>query len=355
MIPPLLGRSGGELTMIFTPELDSESIILYNVTMQIRRLTYFDYPKIKKLVSYLCTDENDKLAKSIMEEPLGLINAMFPLSLKFKSESFIYVEDKEILGLITICGTPGNPYKINITRLIFKENLYDIGKQLVEFIVHKYGAKGATAFMVTIDECHDELFNLFINGCGFRQCASETLWKIEKPTPQKADFHWRYAQNSDAKKIAQLYNSELINIYKQSLTRDKKEFQEAVFSGLNDYYKTRYVIDEGANILGYFSITTTDNLNYILDITTNSGYEFDYEKIINVMLCEIARKKRAFYPLIKQKKYTKNSERFENYLKSQNYNPIQTQQILVKDFYKPVSQESANWQVFILGENQVTN
>lgn len=355
MIPPLLGRSGGELTMIFTPELDSESIILYNVTMQIRRLTYFDYPKIKKLVSYLCTDENDKLAKSIMEEPLGLINAMFPLSLKFKSESFIYVENKEILGLITICGTPGNPYKINITRLIFKENLYDIGKQLVEFIVHKYGAKGATAFMVTIDECHDELFNLFINGCGFRQCASETLWKIEKPTPQKADFHWRYAQNSDAKKIAQLYNSELINIYKQSLTRDKKEFQEAVFSGLNDYYKTRYVIDEGANILGYFSITTTDNLNYILDITTNSGYEFDYEKIINVMLCEIARKKRAFYPLIKQKKYTKNSERFENYLKSQNYNPIQTQQILVKDFYKPVSQESANWQVFILGENQVTN
>lgn len=341
--------------MIFTPELDSESIILYNVTMQIRRLTYFDYPKIKKLVSYLCTDENDKLAKSIVEEPLGLINAMFPLSLKFKSESFIYVEDKEILGLITICGTPGNPYKINITRLIFKENLYDIGKQLVEFIVHKYGAKGATSFMVTIDECHDELFNLFINGCGFRQCASETLWKIEKPTPQKVDFHWRYAQNSDAKKIAQLYNSELINIYKPSLTRDKKEFKEAIFSGLNDYYKTRYVIDEGVNILGYFSITTTDNLNYILDITTNSGYEFEYDKIINVMLCEIARKKRAFYPLIKQKKYTKNSEKFENYLKSQNYNPIQTQQILVKDFYKPVTQESSNWQVFILGENQVTN
>ena len=73
------------------------------------------------------------------------------------------------------------------------------------------------------------------------------------------------------------------------------------------------------------------------------------------MLCEIARKKRAFYPLIKQKKYTKNSEKFENFLKSQNYNPIQTQQILVKDFYKPIAQESSNWQVFILGENQVTN
>ncbi len=72
------------------------------------------------------------------------------------------------------------------------------------------------------------------------------------------------------------------------------------------------------------------------------------------MLCEIAGKKRAFYPLIKQKKYVKNSEKFGEFLQSQGYKPIQTQQILVKDFYKPIKEESANWKVFILGENQVT-
>lgn len=322
--------------------------------MRIRRLTYFDYPKLKKLISYLCTDDNDKLAKSIMEEPIGFINAMLPLRLKFKSESFILVEDKEILGLITTVKTPGNPYKINITRLIFKENLYNVGKQLVEFIIQKFGAKGATSFTVTIDECHDELFNLFINGCGFRQCASETLWKIERPTPEKSSLNWRYAQSCDAKRIEDLYNSEVINMYKPSLLRDKKEFQDPIFEGFIDYYKTRFVIEENNKILGYFSITTRDNLNYILDITTNSGYDFDYNDIINVMLCEIARKKRAFYPLIKQKKYIKNAEKFGDYLKSKNYLPIQTQQILVKDFYKPVKEESAAWKVFILGENQIT-
>ena len=87
-------------------------------------------------------------------------------------------------------------------------------------------------------------------------------------------------------------------------------------------------------------------------MTLNSGYDFDYEKIINVMLCEIARKKRAFYPLIKQKKYIKDSEKLENHLKTKGYNPIQTKQILVKDFYKPVKQESTNWSVFLLGEDQ---
>lgn len=321
--------------------------------MQIRRLTYFDYPKLKKLISYLCTDENDKLAKSLMEEPVGFVNAMLPLEMKFKSESFILVDQGEILGLITTAKTPGNPYKINITRLIFKENLYDVAKQLVEFVIHKFGGKGATSFSVTIDECHDELFDLFINGCGFRQCASEVLWKIERPVPEKTDLKWRYAQQSDAGAISQLYNAELINIYKPSLIRHEKEFQENLFCGFNDYYKTRYVIEEDKTVLGYFSITTSDNLNYILDVTTNSGYDFDYDSIINTMLCEIARKRRAFYPLVKQKTYTKNSEKFENYLKSKGYLPIQTQQILVKDFYKPVKQESANWNVFLLGENQI--
>ncbi len=325
--------------------------------MQIRRLTYFDYRKLKRLVSYLCSDENDKLAKSIMEEPIGIINAILPLSLKFKSESFILVDEDEILGLITTARTPGNPNKINITRLIFKENFYEVGKRLVEFVIQKFGGLGATSFMVTIDECHDELFNLFINGCGFRQCASETLWKIDKPIPEKPQIKWRYAQNNDAKKIAELYNSEVINIYKPSLLRHPKEFQDAFFSGFNDFYKTRFVIEEDKNILGYFSITTTDNLNYILDLTVNSGYDFEYEKIINVMLCEIARKKKAFFPIIKQKKYIKDSERYENYLTSKGYNPIQTKQILVKDFYKPIKQESANWSVFLLGEDQgvITN
>ena len=165
--------------------------------IKIRRLTCFDHPKLTKLISYLCTDDNDKLEKSLAEEPIGFLNAMLPLKLKFKSEAFILIDKHEILGLITTVRTPGNPYKINITRLIFKDNMYEIGKGLVKYVMEKFGEKGATSFTVTIDECHDELFNLFINGCGFRQCASETLWKIEKPTPKTPHLHWRYAQNSD--------------------------------------------------------------------------------------------------------------------------------------------------------------
>ena len=322
--------------------------------IKIRRLTCFDYPKLKKLISYLCTEENDKLGKSMMEEPAGILNAILPLSMKFKPESFILTEAQEILGLITVVRTPGNPYKINITRLIFKENLYEIGKQLVLFVIQKFQEKGANTFTVTIDECHDELLNLFINSCGFRQCSSETLWKIDKPIPEKCNIKWRYARDNDAKNLAEFYNNEIDSMYKVSLTRHPKEFQNPFFRGFSEYYKNRYILEETDKILGYFSITTSDNLNYILDITTNGAYSLSYKKIINNLLCEIACKKKAFYPIIKQKKYMKNSEKLENYLKEQNYTPIQTQQILVKDCYKTVKQESADWKVFLLGENQIT-
>lgn len=321
--------------------------------IKIRRLTCFDIPKLKKLISYLCTDENDKLAKNLTQESVGFINAMLPLQFKFKSESFIVVQDKEILGLITIQCTPGNCEKINITRLIFKENRYEIGKSLVEFVVQKLGGKGAATFTVTIDECHEELFDLFINGCGFRQCASETLWKIERPTPELKKNGLLYAQNSDAKRISELYNSELVSIYKNSLQRNPKEFTQPLFQGFTKEYKTRYILEESKKLLGYFSITTSDNLNYIIDVTTNSGYEYNYDDILNSLLCEIGKKKHAFYPFIKQKKYTKESERFGEYLKQKGYTPVQTQQILVRDFYKPVSETSQNWEIFVLGENQV--
>ena len=72
------------------------------------------------------------------------------------------------------------------------------------------------------------------------------------------------------------------------------------------------------------------------------------------MLCEIACKKKHSIQSLNKKKYMKNSEELENYLKEQNYTPIQTQQILVKDCYKTVKQESTDWKVFLLGENQIT-
>ncbi|MBP3924672.1 hypothetical protein J6E39_05460 [bacterium] len=323
--------------------------------IRIRRLNCFDIPKIKKMISYLGNTEGAEFTKALKNEILLKAQNLLPLKFCFLPESFVLVSGKEILGLITVAPTSGNPYKINITRLVFLQNMYDVGKQLVEFVIARFGARGAVSFNVSVDECHDELRELFIKGCGFRLCSYENLWKIENfnPTSQnKAPF--RYCQNSDAAAVARLYNSELKSIYKPTLERIKTEFREPFFKGFVNFYKNRYVLEDETKkrIICYLSITTSDNFNFIIDISKNNAYEISYDEIFNFALGEISKRKTKFCAFIKHRQYNENADKFEEYLHSKNLNCIQTKCVLVKDFYKPVKQ-SAIAQVFSFGEQLI--
>ncbi len=323
---------------------------------RIKRLTCFDIPKIKKMAEFLGSDDSDRFTKELRNEAVRTLHFYFPLKYKFLPESYIMLEKDNILGMITVLPTMGNPYKIVITRLIFVNNLYDVGKQLVEFVIARYGAMGAISFSVTIDNSHDELFKLFMNECGFRHCSCENLWKVEnfdyKQYPP-ADF--RVCQNSDAKRVSDLYNSELTSLYKPALLRIKTEFREPFFEGITNFYKNRYVLEETTHkrIIAYLSITTSDNTNFIIDISTSSGYEVSYDRILSFAISEISGKKSDFYIFLKQKKYTNTSERFEEYLHSKGFHCIQTQNVLVKDFYRPIKQTENVLKVFLFGENGI--
>ncbi len=324
--------------------------------MRIKRLTCFDLPKIKKMVSYLGYTENDKLLKVIVEEPMGILNHFLPLKFKFKPESYILIEDDEILGMITVESTSGNPYKINITRLIFKNDFYNIGKQLIDYIVAKYGARGANSFIVFVDQSHDELCTLFVKGCGFRQCSYENLWKLDNFVPQTTQkTAFRVSQDCDAKAIAKLYNAELNTLYKPSMERVPQEYKEIILQGFSTQYKNRYVLDDGDKIIAYLSITTVDNLNFIIDLSLSDGYQFDYDEIINFAISEISRHKNKFTAFLKHRQYAKNADKFEEYLHSRNLNCVQTQCVFVKDFYKPIKEAEGTLKIFLFDENIVAN
>ena len=322
----------------------------------IRRLNCFDASKIKKMITYLGGDE--KFSQAIYTEAFYFIHAILPLKYKFLPESYILLENGEILGLITVAPTSGNPYKINITRLIFKQNLYQIGKQLVEFVIARYGAKGAVSFRVLVDQSHDELLDLFSKGCGFRHCSYENLWKLDNFVPKtdtKATF--RYSQNSDSKYIARLYNSELKNLYKPSLERIKTEYYEPLFAGLSNSYKNRYVLEEPNThkIIAYLSITTSDNYNFIIDMSLNDAFNISYDNVLNFALSQIKMRKSNFCAFLKHRQYTKYADEMEKYLHERNLNCIQTQCVLIKDFYKQIKQEEKTLQLFQFGEVSSTN
>lgn len=320
--------------------------------VRIRKAGYFDKFKLKKMISFLSSDAITHYTKGFMNFPFNIIHDLLPLDLKFLPESHVIEENKEIIGMVTVSPTAGNPYRLVINRLFLEHDYYNAGKQLIEFVISKYGAKGACAFITTIDDSYDELLHLFVDGCGFRQCSCEQLWKMESIRFSKTEnTFFRPFKNSDAQGVAMLFNDSIITHFKHSISRTKDEYIEPIFKGLNDY-KFKYVVEDEnlKTIKAYFSLTTSDNLNYILDVTTSPWYECSWDDILSFTVNQISKRKKEFYLFVKVKKYTTTAENFEQYLNEKGFKCIQNQLVLVKDFYKLIKEAQPMHKVVLFNE-----
>lgn len=308
---------------------------------QIRKTNYFDKSKLKKMISFLGTDAINHYTKVFMNFPFNLIHNLLPLNLKFLPESYVIEENKEIIGMVTVAPTAGNPFKLDINRLFLEQDYFNAGKQLIDFVISKYGAKGASNFVAKIDDSYDELLELFSEGCGFRQCSSEQLWKMDTIRFSKTEnTFFRPFKNSDAQATAMLFNDTVITHFKHSLSKTKQEYQEPLFQGLAEETRFKYVIeDENLKTLkAYFAFSTFDNTNYILDITTSPWYDCSLDDILNFTINQINKRQKDFSLFVKLKKYTTTAETHEQYLLEKGFKCVQNQVVLVKDFYKLVKE-----------------
>lgn len=321
--------------------------------VRIRKTNYFDKFKFKKMISFLSSDAIDHYTKVFMGFPFNTLHSILPLSIKFLPESYVIEENKEIIGMVTISPTRGNPYKLFISRLYLEQDYFNAGKQLLEYVIAKYGAKGATTFVATIDESYDELLHLFADGCGFRQCSSEQLWKMNEMRILKENTSFfRPFKNSDAQAVTMLFNDSIITHFKYSIAKTKNEYLDPIFSGLDDNSQFKYIVEDenSRTVKAYFSITTGDNVNFILDVTTSPWYDCSFEDILNFTINQISKRKKDFYLFVKVKKYTTTAENFEQFLNEKNFKCVQNQLILVKDFYKIIKEEQPLHRVVFLNE-----
>ena len=321
--------------------------------VRIRKTNCLDKFKLKKMISFLSSDAINQYTKVFMNCPFNTIHDFLPLSLKFLPESYVIEDDKIIIGMVSLTPTPGNSFKLNISRLFLEQDYFNAGKQLIEYVIAKYGAKGATSFIATIDDSHDELLHLFADGCGFRQCSSEQLWRMNEIRFSTTDSTiFRPFKNSDAQSVATIFNDSVITHFKYSLIRTKDEYIEPIFKGLKDHYKFKYVVENETlkTPNAYFSITTNDNLNYILDVTTSPWHECSLDDILSFTINQISRRKKDFSLFIKVKKYSTTAEHLEKYLLEKGFNCVQNQIVLVKDFYRLIKETQPLQRVVLFNE-----
>ena len=269
---------------------------------KIKKISFSDIKNIKKLVSVVCSDNIIDYRRLFFNSvPATFLQNLF-YSVHFRKLPETYVVsdlENNLKGLISIKAQAGNAYKWHIKRLFLAPNSYEYGKQLIEYTIAKFGARGVDTFIATIDDNNNDLIDLFIKGCGFRLCSTEALWEVSNInflTQEIDETNFKVFKNSDAEKILELYNDNLVSLYKYSLEKEKEEFLENEFASFSKTTTFKYTYEDSKTkeIKAYIKISTIDNINYFLDMILPSQYIELYPMILSFVTKKIVKRNKNF-------------------------------------------------------------
>lgn len=318
---------------------------------KIKKISYGDLLNIRKLISVLCSDNimNYRRIFFLSVPTTYIQNLFYSVHLRKHPETYVISDINDNLkGLISVKAQTGNPYKWQIKRLFLAPNCHEEGKQLIEYIIAKFGARGVDTFYASVNDSQDELIDLFVKGCGFRFCSSEALWEVSNINFLLSEFdesNFKSFKNSDCKKVADLYNENLITHYKYSLSKEEGEFKDNFIQGINSDTDFKYILEDektGA-IKSFIEIKTCDNTNYFVDCIVPPQFFDLYPIILSFAVKKIIKRNKNFKLYIKNRKYLQSGEQLENFFKENRFDQLQNNAILVRDFFKTVKEEASSF------------
>ncbi|MCQ2754283.1 MAG: hypothetical protein MJ231_04450 [bacterium] len=298
---------------------------------RIRKLYYFDKKNTQEMISFLNNSTSDTYINHVMFNPFIPLHHILPLAYKFLPESYVLKDYKEVRGLITVAPTKCKNKKMEIQKLFFEENAYDDAAELVQFVVSKYKALGATSIIVKVDDYLPELLTMLVSKCGFTQISYEKLWRVNKFIDvDYSNNHYRNFRNSDAKAIANIYNDNLLPHFRPLLSREPIEFKESVFRGLSYLTEYKYTIEDKRtrNVIGGICIQTSDNENFVVDIIQSAWEDFDVNEIISFATAQIKKRKSRFGMYIRSQRYNTFGDKYEDKFITNGFERVQNQIVL---------------------------
>ena len=315
---------------------------------KIKKISYSDIFQIKKLISVVCNDNITNYGRLFfLSVPCTCIqNFLYNVHLRKAPETYVISDNLgNLKGVITVKAQNGNPYKWQIKRLFLDKSAHEEGKQLVEYIIAKFGARGVDTFYVCFNDTQTELIELFVKGCGFRMCSTEAVWLVSNVNFLQYNIDEKLFsafKNDDANKVADLFNDNLITLYKYSLKKNKEEFYDKFIQGFNSELDFKYIIEDSEKriIKAFLEIKTTDNSNYFIDTIVSPQYFDLYPLILSFAVKKITQRTKNFKLYLRTRKYLQNGNLTENFARENHFELLQNNVVLVRDFFKTVKQEN---------------
>lgn len=310
---------------------------------KIRRFNISHFKKVQKMVSSISPDEKISYSGTILGGLLDIFQDFMPLALRKSPESYIVVnENNDVKAFITIEVTKGNKHKWFVKQLFLDKNSFDEGKQLIGYVVAKYGALGADTFCVLIDENDETSAELFSKRCGFRLCSREVFWHASdidlNSTYKWADFC--KLSNFEAKKVADFYNDAISPHFRFSLELDIDEFKSPILKNPFKKYPQKFVLkNNDKSILAYLEYHFVNQTDFLVDLIVTKPFENEYLPILKTVISHLKELVPNGNIFVLNRNYMTSAKSFEDVLYGCGFEKTQIKMLLVKDFYKPLKTE----------------
>ena len=259
-----------------------------------------------------------------------LINYLLPIRLKFKNESFVILNDKKPFGVVTLDKDSKSNTRFKITKLILEENsTTSLAVQLVNYVISRYRAMGATSFYIAVDEKEANLLNIFKNELNFRFCGLEYLFKVNFDISSSDGIILKSFKNEYLKSICDFYNQNINSFNRMLFSREKYQFK-------NNFIKYVFYEEKEEKILGYFELATSNNFDYYVNFSIDCAYNIYLFDAIKFIYTKLKHKNKNFNLYVKVKDYFLNSKELIAILKENKLELVSKSHVLAKDYYKEI-------------------
>ncbi len=255
--------------------------------IKIRALRPSELKQVLSLLSRYSDQDSEYSVLQIMRQlyvPLHRLSQLLPLNFQFMPGIFVAVSRGQVLGMIWLSRDGRHSRRWKIDHLILDPSAfsYDLGTQLVNYVINRLGGEGVQTFLAYVDQYYNTGLAL-LKSCGFRRCTRMHYFTCPDGsalTLEKIKLEGlRESSRQDGEKLATLYNDYLPPETRMCLGKSAHDFNRSwpvqIGGKLRGLFLKRWVMEDVArdSLIASIEISTRNYQEFSVTIIVNAGWD----------------------------------------------------------------------------------
>lgn len=284
--------------------------------------------------------------------PINTISQLLPPQWQFVPAMYVAASRDQVLGLIRLSQDGARKTRWRIEEVIIdpEASSYDVGTQLVNYVINRYGGGGVQTFIAHVFNDQDIALGLF-KSCGFRHCSRVHYFTHTRPGdlfrhPEAQSVAipkgLRPAYVDDVVKLLALHTDSLTAETRHSLEKTPRDFdlgiRRSIQDRLNGQLHKQWVVEDAARdvLTASVEFTTHNFQDFNLTIILNPGWSDLYEDLVRFGLQQILLNTAAAKVHLETYDFTKTETQV---LETMGFTKTATAEVLVKDYWIPLEEK----------------